>query len=146
MLNFKNIILFYVIIFSSLSIFAKDSDVVRKNHAEYRQAGNFIFISSLPPTDPISGQAPKEAEDQVKQVFANLNALVNKLGVDMKDIVKLTVYIDNRDTIMPLVDKVMDKYFINEPYPARTPVTTTFGSKPYVVSVEAIIYIESKTS
>lgn len=144
MLKFKNIALF-LIIFSSLSVFAKETDVFKKNHAEYRRAGNFIFISSLPPTDPVSGQAPKEAEDQVKQAFANLYAVVKELGADMKDIAKLTVYVENRDTIMPLVDKVMDKYFTVEPYPARTPVTTTFGSKPYIVSIDAIVYIEPKT-
>jgi enamine deaminase RidA (YjgF/YER057c/UK114 family) len=81
----------------------------------------------------------KGTEDQVKQAFANLYALVNKLGANMKDVVKLTVYVENRDIIMPLVDKIMDKYFTVEPYPARTPVTTIFGSKPYVISVDAII-------
>ena len=145
MLNIKNVIFFCVTIFSTLSVFATEPNISKKNHAEYRQAGNFIFISSLPPTDPVSGQAPKEAEDQVNQVFANLYALVKKLGVDMKDIVKVTVYVDNRDNIMPLVDKVMDKYFTEEPYAARTPVTTTFGSKPYVISIDAIVYHETKT-
>lgn len=143
MLNIKNSILFPVILFFSLSVFATETNT-KKNHAEYRQAGNFIFISSLPPTDPITGKAPKEAEDQVNRVFTNLYWLLGKLNVEMKDIVKLTVYVDNRDTIMPLVDKVMDKYFVEEPYPARTPVTTTFGSKPYVISIDAIVYHEPK--
>lgn len=139
MLKMKNIV-FFITLFFSLSVIAGSGNV--KNHAEYRKAGNFIFISSLPPTDPVTGQAPKEAEEQVYRVFANLYLLVNKLGVDMKDIVKITVYVNDRDTIMPLVDKVMDKYFTVEPYPARTPVTTTFGSKPYVVSIDAIAYRE----
>ena len=142
MLHIKNVMLFCVMIVSSLSVFAENSTVLKKNHAEYRQAGNFIFISSLPPIDPASGQAPKEAEDQVNQVFANLYTLVTKLGLSMNDVVKITVYVNNRDTIMPLVDKTMDKYFTEEPYAARTPVTTTFGSKPYVISIEAIVYRE----
>lgn len=141
-LVFKNAILFCALLFSSLSVLASESGV-KKNHAEYREAGNFIFISSLPPIDPVSGQAPKEAENQVTQVFANLNALVKKLNLDMKNIVKITVYVNDRDTIMPLVDKVMDKYFIEEPYAARTPVTTSFGNKPYVVSIDAIAYRET---
>jgi enamine deaminase RidA (YjgF/YER057c/UK114 family) len=144
MLTIKNAVLFCVMMFSSLLVFAEETGLLKKNHAEYRQAGNFIFISSLAPIDPVSGQAPKEAEDQVNQVFANLHALVTKLGIDMNDIVKITVYVTNRDTIMPLVDKTMDQYFIVEPYAARTPVTTTFGSKPYVISVDAIVYHEAK--
>lgn len=144
MLKFKNLVLFFMITVSSLSVFAMERDVLKKNHDEYRQAGNFTFISSIPPIDPISGQIPEESEDQVRLVFANLYALVKKIGAEMKDIVKVTVYVNNRDTLMPLVDKVMDNYFTKEPFPARTPVATNFGSKPYVVSVDAIVYIEPK--
>jgi enamine deaminase RidA (YjgF/YER057c/UK114 family) len=136
MLTIKNAMLFCVMMFFSLFVVAEGSRVVKKNHAEYREAGNFIYISSLPPIDPVSGQAPKEAEDQVNQVFANLYAPVTKLGLSMQDVVKITVYVNNRDTIMPLVDKTMDKYFSEQPYATRTPVTTTFGSKPYVISKE----------
>ena len=156
MLNIKKIILFCVMLFSTLltlstlSAFAAEtnrvesnrveSNIVKKNHADYRRAGHFTFISSIPPVDPVSGETPKEAENQVSLVFSNLFNQVRKAGFEMKEIVKITVYVDNRDTIMPIVDKVMDKYFTEEPYPARTPVTTTFGSKPYVISVDAIVY------
>ncbi|MHB1949573.1 MAG: RidA family protein [Gammaproteobacteria bacterium] len=144
MLKIKNIALLFVLIIFSLNINAEPT--TKKNHSAYRKAGDFIFISSLSPVDPITKQLPHDAEVQVKTVFEKLRVQVLELGAKMTDVVKVTVYMDDMDTVFPLVDKWMSEYFTEEPYPARTPLNMSFGSRGYKVVVDAIVYMEPKSS
>ena len=135
----KKIILFCILFFTSLSVIAEPA-ILKKNHSDYRKADKFIFISSLSPIDPVTHKLSDDTDQQVRQVFENLQTKVKELGAKMNDVVKVTVYMDDMDTVFPLVDKWMSVYFTEEPYPARTPLGVNFGSRGYKVVVEAIVY------
>ena len=85
------------------------------------QAGNTVYLSGQIPLVPETMELVEgDMEAQVRQVFANLRAVVEATAGSMADVVKITVYLTDL-THFPLVNQEMAEYF-QKPYPARAAI------------------------
>jgi len=107
----------------------------------YSQAvrvGNTIWVSGQIPLDPATKELVKgDMEAQVRQVFANLKAVVTAAGASFDDVVKATVFLTDLGHFA-LVNKIMAEHF-REPYPARAAVGVASLPRGAQVEVECIV-------
>ena len=107
----------------------------------YSQAvrvGNTIWVSGQIPLDPKTQELVKgDMEAQVRQVFANLKAVVTAAGASFDDVVKATVFLTDLGHFA-LVNKIMAEHF-REPYPARAAVGVASLPRGAPVEVECIV-------
>jgi reactive intermediate/imine deaminase len=99
----------------------------------------------------LSGQIPLVAEtmklcsdkieEQIQQVFDNLQAVCKACGGDLKNVVKLTIYLTNLHHF-PLVNELMAKNF-DEPYPARAAIGVSQLPKGAQVEMDGILVLNS---
>lgn len=97
-----------------------------------------VYISGQLGLQPDSGNLCDTAEQQVEQVFLNLQAIAKAAGADLSDALKLTVYLTDMD-VFPQVNRVMSQFF-QPPYPARAAVCVAALPKGAVIEVDAILY------
>lgn len=103
------------------------------------KAGNFVFLSGQIPLDPNSMTVIKgDIRAQTKQVFENLQAVVEAAGATMGDFVKLNVYLTSMDDFAA-VNEIMSDYF-SEPYPARAAVEVSALPKGVSVEIEGTLF------
>jgi reactive intermediate/imine deaminase len=80
-----------------------------------------VYLSGQIPLDPATGElVAGDMEAQVRRVFENLRAVARAAGGDLRNVVKLNVYLTDLGHFA-LVNRVMAEYF-TEPYPARAAV------------------------
>ncbi len=104
------------------------------------KAGNTVYLSGQIPLDPATMQIVDGGfEPQVRRVFDNVRAVARASGGDLKDIVKLNVFITNMDDF-PVVSEVMAEYF-SEPYPARAAIGVAALPKGARVEMDAIMVL-----
>ncbi len=61
------------------------------------EAGGLLFISGQLPVDPSSGRMPAPIEEQTRQCFANIGAILTEAGYGLEHIVKATVLLADMD-------------------------------------------------
>jgi len=107
----------------------------------YSQAvkvANWLFISGQLPLNPSTGELiSKDVAEQAKQTFENLKAILKAAGMELKNIVKITLYIRNLEDF-PIINKVYEEYF-REVLPARSTVQA-FLPKNAALEVDAIAF------
>jgi reactive intermediate/imine deaminase len=97
------------------------------------QAGNMIFISGQIPLDPKTGELNSSMiTEQTHRVLKNLRAICQAAGGDLKNLVKVTIYLVDLSHF-EIVNQVMKSYF-EAPYPAR--VTLGVSSLPRQAGIE----------
>jgi enamine deaminase RidA (YjgF/YER057c/UK114 family) len=72
--------------------------------------GNLLVSGGISPIDPETGVTPDSTEEQVAIVFANVRRVVAAAGGTVEDIVKCTVFVQDR-AIRPVVDKYWVEMF-----------------------------------
>ena len=100
--------------------------------------GFFLFISGQSPTDPVTGKIIGSTDvcDQVKQTMENIKTLVHAAGMNMDQIVKITVYLKNIDDFQQY-DEVYRTYFTGR-LPTRTTVEIDRFRDSRLVEIDAI--------
>lgn len=102
-----------------------------------RKAGDLVFTSGQIPLNPETNQVEaKTIEEQTKQVFANLQAVLETEGLTLSDVVKTTVYLDNIADFAAF-NEVYGQYF-SEPYPSRTAIEVAALPMGVLVEIEAV--------
>lgn len=100
-----------------------------------------VYLSGQIPLDPKHGILVEGSiENQVKQIFENLAAVAKAAGGDLKNLVKLTIFLQDLSDF-PVINTVMKDYF-EPPYPARSTievVSLPLGAK---VEIEAIMVLD----
>ena len=86
-----------------------------------------LYVSSQMPQNPISGKIPESIEDQTDQVIDNIQNILAEAGHCLDDIVKVTVFLLNKDDFKSFND-IYQKRF-NKPYPARTVILNDLGNE-----------------
>jgi 2-iminobutanoate/2-iminopropanoate deaminase len=99
--------------------------------------GNMIYSSAISGMDRATKKVPDDAAAQIRNAFANVKALVEAGGGTLGDIVKVTVFLQDRD-MRPMVNEEWIKYFPDEK--SRPTRHTIGGPLPgnYVVQLEFV--------
>lgn len=102
--------------------------------------GKTVFLSGQIGFIPETGALVTDSfEAQVKQAFANMQAVIEAAGGDLNSIIKLTLYLtdlENFSTVNGIMASV-----IPEPFPARSTVGVASLPKGASFEVEAIIAV-----
>ncbi|MBK1788549.1 Rid family detoxifying hydrolase [Prauserella cavernicola] len=103
---------------------AISTDAAPKPVAAYSQAkrkGNILQLAGQVGIDPATGSVVEGGvAEQTRQVFANLEAVLEAAGASMADVVMMRVYLTDTAHFAELNETY--NQLIVEPYPARTTV------------------------
>ena len=98
---------------------------------------NLIFLSGQIPLDPDNMKLVQGDENQIRQVFKNIEAICIEAGLNLNHIVKLNVSLQDL-SLFSLVNEVMKELFV-EPYPARAALQVARLPLDSSIEVEAIL-------
>ena len=98
---------------------------------------HLIFLSGQIPLDPETMQLVEGEENQIRQVFKNIDALCAEADLNMNHIVKLNVSLQDL-SLFDLVNEIMEELF-TEPYPARAALQVARLPLDSSIEVEAIL-------
>lgn len=102
---------------------------------------NTVYISGQIPLDPATMEIVSGGiEAQITRVFDNLTAVSEAAGGNLKDVVKLNIFLTDL-SIFPIVNETMAKYF-SEPYPARAAIEVSALPKGSEVEMDAILALD----
>lgn len=106
----------------------------------YSQAvkvGGFVFLSGQIPLVPTTGEVLKEGiAQQTRLVLKNISEILKEACVDIKDVVKTTVYLKDIASFQEM-NKVYEEFFMVDP-PARATVEVSNLPKGVDVEIELI--------
>ncbi len=91
-----------------------------------------VFLSGQIPATPDGRIITGPVREQTTQVLENIKAILHAEGLELKDVVKTTIYLTDL-SLFHEVNTVYGEYF-SPPYPART--TVGVSSLPKGVSIE----------
>ncbi|MFP3976301.1 MULTISPECIES: RidA family protein [Marinobacter] len=104
------------------------------------KAGDTVYISGQIPLDPETMDVVGgDFSAKTRQVFDNLQAVCKAAGGELKDIVKVNIYVTDLANFAT-VNEIMATYF-PEPYPARAAVQVSALPKDVPVEVEAVMVL-----
>jgi len=107
----------------------------------YSQAvkvNNTVYMSGQIPLIPETMEMLEgSVEEQIHQVFKNLNAVASAAGATFDNVVKLNIFLTDLSNF-PTVNQVMAQYF-TEPYPARAAIGVKELPKDAAVEMDAVL-------
>ena len=99
--------------------------------------GNQLFLSGQIPINPATGAVEAtDIQGQAKQVFANINALIEAAGFTMDNIVKTTVLLADM-SYFGAMNEIYAAQF-SDTYPARSTFAVKELPKQVLIEVEVI--------
>ena len=116
------------------------------NHAILAHGGRILFLAGQDASDT-EGEivAPGDLVAQFEQVLSNLQAVVREAGGDMQSIVKLNIYVKDRDDYvsrLKALGAVYRRYFGSH-YPAMALFEVSgFFQRENLVEMEGIAYLD----
>lgn len=125
-----------------------DKEIIRTDLAPqaigtYSQAvkvGTTVYLSGQIPLLPETMELVEgDMEARIRRVFDNLQAVARAAGGDLKDVVKLNVFLTDL-THFALVNSVMAEYFF-QPYPARAAIGVAQLPKGADVEMDAVMVL-----
>ena len=119
------------------------TDAAPKAIGTYSQAvrcGATVYLAGQIGLDPATMEMVAGIGPQVDRVFRNLQAVARAAGGDLKDVVKLTVFLTDLDHFA-LVNETMARYF-SPPYPARAAVGVASLPRGALVEMDAIMVLQ----
>jgi 2-iminobutanoate/2-iminopropanoate deaminase len=107
-------------------------------YAHAIRAGGLLFCSGQIPLDPESGALIAEAHGgQTVRCLENLSAVCAAAGAELRDAVRLTVYLTDPDAFEE-VNRAYAGFFSSDP-PARTVVAVTALPRGAEVAIDAVV-------
>jgi len=120
-----------------------ETDNAPKAIGTYSQAvkvNGFLFISGQIPLDPLTMELVEGIENQINQVFENINQILKADGMDFSNVVKLSVLLEDLSNFEK-VNEIMANIF-SKPYPARAAYEVSKLPKGSSVEIETIAFKE----
>jgi len=120
-----------------------ETDNAPKAIGTYTQAvkvNGFLFISGQIPLDPSTMELVEGIENQINQVFENINQILKADGMDFSNVVKLSVLLEDLSNFEK-VNEIMANIF-SKPYPARAAYEVSKLPKGSSVEIETIAFKE----
>lgn len=103
------------------------------------RAGQTVYLSGQIPLNPQTMELETDMRAQITRVFENLRAVARAAGGDLRDVVKLNVFLTDL-AHFALVNDIMQRYF-SEPYPARAAIGVAALPKGAAVEMDAILVL-----
>jgi 2-iminobutanoate/2-iminopropanoate deaminase len=100
-------------------------------------AGGLLFLSGQGPFDSAGQLVGESVEQQVRQVFANLQAVAAAAGATLENAVRVGVYLSDLAHFDEM-DRVYREIFL-EPRPARTTIQTDLVD--FVIEADAVVLL-----
>jgi 2-iminobutanoate/2-iminopropanoate deaminase len=100
-------------------------------------AGDFVFLSGQGPFDAEGTIVGESVEQQVRQVFANLEAVAREAGTSLDRFVRVGVYLSDLSHFDEM-DRVYREIFA-EPRPARTTIQSDFVD--FIIEADAVAFL-----
>ncbi|AMB99116.1 reactive intermediate/imine deaminase [Aerococcus urinaehominis] len=100
------------------------------------QIGDVTYASGQLGLVPETGQLAEGLEEQTKQAFANIKAVLAAAGLAMDDIVKVTVLLADINDFEAVNTIYADQF--SQPYPARSAFAVKDLPKGGLVEIEVI--------
>jgi 2-iminobutanoate/2-iminopropanoate deaminase len=101
-------------------------------------AGGFLFLSGQGPFDQAGELVDGSIEAQVRQVFANLQAVAEAAGGSLSQAVRVGVYLSDLEHF-EVMDRVYREIF-GEPRPARTTIQSDIVG--FDVEADAVVLLD----
>ena len=102
--------------------------------------GKTVFLSGQIGLVPASGEMISEKfEDQVKQAFSNMQAVIEAAGGKLENVVKLNLFLTDLGQFGVVNALMADR--LPQPYPARSTVGVASLPKGAQFEIEAIIVV-----
>ena len=120
-----------------------ETDNAPKAIGTYSQAvkvNGFLFISGQIPLDPSTMELVEGIENQINQVFENINQILKADGMDFSNVVKLSVLLEDLSHFEK-VNEIMANIF-SKPFPARAAYEVSKLPKGSSVEIETIAFKE----
>ncbi len=109
-------------------------------YAQANIIGNFVFTSGQIPLDPATGALVKGGiEEQTRQVFQNLQAVLEEAGSGLDKIIKTTCFMDNMGDFAKM-NEVYAEFFSGQ-FPSRSAVEVAKLPKDALIEIEAVAYL-----
>jgi 2-iminobutanoate/2-iminopropanoate deaminase len=109
-------------------------------YSQAMEAEGFVFVSGQLGMDPETGNLAEGVEAQAAKALANIAAVLEAAGLEMKDVVKVTIFLTDMGDF-PKVNEVYAGYF-SEPWPARACVAVAGLPKGALVEMECIAALD----
>ena len=107
------------------------------------RAGNLVFASGQIPIDPATGEfVAGGIAEQTEQVMRNLRAVFQAAGVELSQIVKTTVFLEDMNDFTAM-NEAYGRFFSENP-PARATVQAARLPRDAKVEIEAIAIVKDE--
>jgi 2-iminobutanoate/2-iminopropanoate deaminase len=120
----------------------KDAPVPQGPYSQAILIDHFLFVSGQIGIDPYTLQSISDSiENETKQVFENLKAILKAANASFANVIKVEIYIKNISDFNE-VNKIYSEYFNDLPQPARTTVEVSNLPKDANIEISLISYIK----
>ena len=109
-------------------------------YSQAMKVNGFLFISGQIPLNPSTMELVEGIENQINQVFENINQILKADGMDFSNVVKLSVLLEDLSHFEK-VNEIMASIF-SKPYPARAAYEVSKLPKGSSVEIETIAFKE----
>lgn len=116
---------------SKQAIFSKNAPQPGGAYSHGIIANGFLYTAGFGPIDPVTGEKPEGVVEQTKLTLKNVEAVLAEAGLDLSDVVKATVHLQNLHEDFAEFNRA---YL--EVVPEPLPVRTTVGSDLNNIRVE----------
>lgn len=99
--------------------------------------GDFVYLSGQLPLDQEGQLVAGEIQEQVYQVIKNMEAILTEMKLEMRHIVKTTVFLTDLNDFQAM-NEIYATYF-SDPYPARSTIQVAALAKGAKIEIEAIV-------
>jgi len=107
------------------------------------RAGHLIFTAGQIGLDPLTAEVvPGGIQAETRQVFRNLQGILEAAGSSLQEIVKTTVFLRDMNDFAQM--NAIYAEFFSQDYPARSTVQVSALPKGVAVEIEAIALISNQ--
>lgn len=101
------------------------------------EANGVLYLSGMLPIDCVTGNfVPGGIKEQTAQIFVNIKALLSAAGLNISNVVKTTVFLDDMSLFQGMNDVYASQF--KEEFPARSTVAVKGLPKNSLVEIEVI--------
>jgi 2-iminobutanoate/2-iminopropanoate deaminase len=108
------------------------------------RAGDFVFVAGMRGIDPATDALVAGEEARIRQAFLNMQLIAESEGANLRDAVRLVVYVTDMARLRPIVNKVQAELWGGGPYPPRTIVEVRGLAQDDIMEVEGTFYAPAK--